>query len=61
LAAQIRLQCLVAMAKLTVEYAMPSVQLTPAMLVPKYLTLRENLKLLSNLQTQNAVPLATAI
>jgi hypothetical protein len=31
------------------------------MLVPKYLTLRENLKLLSNLQTQNAVPLATAI
>jgi hypothetical protein len=61
LAAQIRLQCLVAMAKLTVEYAMPSVQLTPAMLVPKYLTLRENLKLLSNLQTQNGVPLATAI
>ena len=61
LAAQIRLQCLVAMAKLTMEYAIPSLQLTPAMLVPKYLTLRENLKLLSNLQTQNAVPLATAI
>ncbi len=61
LAAQIRLQCLLAMAKLTLEYAMPSLQLTPAMLVPKYQTLRENLRRLGDLQTQNPAPLAAAI
>lgn len=61
LATQIRLQCLIALAKLSVEYAMPSVQLTPAMLVPKYQSLRDNLRVLGNLQTQNAVPLASAI
>ncbi|MBZ5503896.1 MAG: hypothetical protein LAO78_00290 [Acidobacteriia bacterium] len=61
LAAQIRLQCLLAMAKLSLEYAVPSLQLTPAMLVPKYQTLRENLRRLGALQTQNPAPLATAI
>jgi hypothetical protein len=61
LAAHIRLQCLVALAKLSVEYAMPSLQLTPAMLVPKYQTLRENVRLLGALQTQSPMPLATAI
>ena len=61
LAAQIRLQCLVALAKLLMEYAVPSLQLTPAMLVPKYQSLRENVKLLGALQTRNHVPLATAI
>jgi hypothetical protein len=61
LAGQIRVQCLLAFAKLTMEYAMPSLQLTPAILEPKYQTLRENMKRLSNLQTQNPVPLATAI
>lgn len=60
LATQIRLQCLVALAKLSAEYAMPSLQLTPAMLVPKYQSLRENLRVLGDLQTQNAA-LATAI
>ncbi|HEY2913167.1 MAG TPA: hypothetical protein VGK21_07395 [Candidatus Angelobacter sp.] len=61
LAAQIRLQCLLAMFKLSLEYAMPSLQLTPAMLVPTYQTLRENVRRLGDLQTQNAVPLASAI
>jgi hypothetical protein len=61
LAAQIRLQCLLAMFKLSLEYAMPSLQLTPAMLVPAYQTLRENVRRLGDLQTQNSVPLANAI
>ena len=61
LATQIRLQCLVALAKLSVEYAMPSMQLTPAVLAPKYQSLRDNLRVLGDLQTQNATPLATAI
>jgi hypothetical protein len=61
LATQIRLQCLVALTKLSLEYAVPSLQLNPAMLVPKYQSLRENLRLLGDLQTQNMVPLATAI
>ena len=61
LAAQIRVQCMLAMFKLSLEYAMPSLQLTPAMLVPKYQTLRENVRRLGDLQTQNAVPLANAI
>jgi len=60
-AAQIRLQCIVALAKLGLEYAMPSLQLTPAMLVPKYQSLRENVRRLGDLQTQNQVPLASAI
>jgi hypothetical protein len=60
LATQIRLQCLVALTKLSLEYAIPSLQLTPAMLAPKYQSLRENLQLLGNLQTQNPA-LAAAI
>jgi hypothetical protein len=61
LAGQIRVQCLLALMKLSLEYVMPSLQLTPAMLVPKYLILRENVKRLSSLQPQTPVPLATAI
>ncbi len=61
LAAQIRLQCLVAFAKLSAEFAMPSLQLTPATLVPKYQTLRENVMRLGALETQNVAPAAVAI
>jgi hypothetical protein len=61
LAAQIRLQCLLAMFKLSLDYAMPSLQLTPAMLVPTYQTLRENVRRLGDLQTQSSIPLASAI
>ena len=60
LATQIRLQCLVAMGKLAAEYAIPSLQLTPAMLVPKYQTLRDSVSRLGAL-TQNRAPLAAAI
>jgi hypothetical protein len=61
LAAQIRIQCLVALGKLSLEYAMPSLQLTPALLVPRYQTLRENVRRLGDLQTQTQIPLASAI
>jgi hypothetical protein len=61
LATQIRLQCLLAMAKLSVEYALPSMQLTPAMLVPTYQTLRENVSRLGTLQRGNVTPLAAGI
>ncbi len=61
LATHIRLQCLLAMTKLAVEYAMPSLQLTPAMLVPKYQVLRENVSRLGNLQRDNVTPLAAGI
>lgn len=60
-ATQIRIQCLVAMAKLSVEFAMPSLQLTPAMLEPKYRTLRENFAQLGRLQIRSAAPAAVAI
>ena len=61
LATHIRLQCLVAMSKLCLEYAMPSLQFTPAMLVPKYQSLRDNWSRLGDLQLQNRAPLANAI
>lgn len=61
LATQIRLQCLLAMGKLALEYAVPSLQLTPGMLAPKYQALRENVSRLGDLQMQNSVPLAIAI
>src|SRR5262249_56158439 len=61
LAAQIRLQCLLAYAKLTAEFAVPSLQLTPATLVPKYQALRENVLRLGALETQNVAPAAVAI
>ncbi|HET7871787.1 MAG TPA: hypothetical protein VFL42_04700 [Terriglobales bacterium] len=61
LAGQIRLQCLLAYAKLTVEFAVPSLQLTPAVLAPQYQTLRENVVRLGRLQAAGAAPLPVAI
>jgi hypothetical protein len=61
LATQIRLQCILAIAKLSLEYAIPSLQFTPAMLAPKYQTLRDNWSRLGDLQVQNRIPLASAI
>ena len=61
LATQIRLQCLLAMAKLSLEYAVPSLQLTPAMLAPKYQSLKDSVSRLGDLQAQSFVPLADAI
>jgi hypothetical protein len=62
LAAQIRLQCMVAFAKLSLEFAVPSLQLTPAVLAPQYQALRENMRRLASLQMQdNAAALPVAI
>lgn|SRR5262249_49817185 len=60
LATQIRLKCLLAMGTLVAEYAVPSLQLTPGVLVPKYQSLRDSLSRLGAL-TQNRAPLAIAI
>jgi len=60
LATQIRLQCLLAMMKLSLEYAVPSLQLTPGMLEPKYQSLRDSVSRLGVL-TQSKAPLAIAI
>ncbi|HWX56308.1 MAG TPA: hypothetical protein VN176_17095 [Verrucomicrobiae bacterium] len=61
LATQIRLQCLMAFAKLSVEFAFPSLQLTPAMLAPKYQSLRESVQRLGVLQPQSVAALVSAI
>jgi hypothetical protein len=64
LATQIRIQCLVAFAKLSLEFAVPSLQLTPAVLVPQYMALRENVQRLGQLgqlKTAETAPLPVAI
>jgi hypothetical protein len=61
LATQIRMQCLVAFAKLSAEFALPSLQLTPAALAPTYQTLRENVMRLGSLEVHSAAPAAVAI
>jgi LPS O-antigen subunit length determinant protein (WzzB/FepE family) len=58
-ASQIRIQCIVAFVKLSIEFAVPSLQLNPAMLEPSYQALRENIARLGRLQ--NAAPLTAAI
>lgn len=60
LATQIRLHCLVAFAKLSVEFAFPSLQLTPAALAPRYQALRESVLRLGSLQ-EMSVANVTAI
>jgi hypothetical protein len=61
LATQIRMQCILATTKLSLEYVIPSLQFTPAVLAPKYQTLRDNWSRLGDLQVQNRIPLASAI
>ena len=61
LATQIRMQCLVAFAKMGAEFAFPSLQLTPALLAPKYESLRDTVARLATLQSQNEAPVAVAI
>jgi len=61
IATQIRVNCMVSLAKLAVEFAFPSMQMTPAMLEPKYEALRENLRRLGSLEPQTVAPLATSI
>jgi hypothetical protein len=61
LATQLRLQCIVALAKLSLEYAVPSLQLTPAVLAPEYQRLRENVIRLGKLQSPDVAPMPIAI
>jgi hypothetical protein len=61
MATQIRIQCLLAFAKLTAEFAVPSLQLTPAVLAPAYQNLRENVIRLGTLSQPAAAPAAVAI
>ena len=61
LATQIRTQCLIAFSKLMVEFMFPSMQLTPAVLAPKYESLRENIVRLGALHPRDLAPLPAAI
>lgn len=61
LATQIRMQSLLALAKLSAEFAMPSLQLTPAVLAPAYQNLRENVIRLGTLAQPEMAPAAVAI
>ena len=61
MATQLRMQCMLAFAKLAVEFAVPSLQLTPATLAPKYQALRENVLRLGAMEMQNVAPAAVAI
>jgi len=61
MATQIRMQCLVAFAKLAVEFAIPSLQLTPAVLAPRYQALREQVLRLGTMEMQNVAPAAVSI
>jgi hypothetical protein len=58
-ASHIRLQCIVAFAKLSIDFAVPSLQLNPATLEPSYQALRDNFARLG--QLQNSAPIAAAI
>ncbi len=61
LASQIRMQCLVAFGKMAVEFAFPSLQLTPAHLVAEYESLRDSVARLASLQPQGQSPVTIAI
>lgn len=58
---QLRLLCMQASLKLALEFAIPSLQLTPAMLEVTYQALRDNVAKLGNLQTAGSAQLPIAI
>ncbi len=60
LASQVRMQCLVAFAKLATEFVFPSMELTPAVLAPKYETLQQNVSRLRALHPENVRQLVSA-
>lgn len=60
-ASQLRTQCLIAFSKLTMEFLFPSMQLSPAVLAPKYESLRENIVRLGALHPRDLAPLPAAI
>ena len=55
LAMQIRLQCLLAMGKLSIEYIFPGLELAPFKTVPQYQSLCSSMMNLSKLMPQNAI------
>lgn len=59
LATQIRTQCLLSFVKLAVEFVFPSLQLSPAVLAPKYESLQQNLSRFRALN-MGATPLVSA-
>ena len=61
MAIQVRMNCMVSLAKLAVEFVFPSMQLNPATPEPKYEAVRENLRRLGSLEPHSAVPLANVI
>jgi lipopolysaccharide biosynthesis protein len=61
LASQIRTGCLISFSKLAVEFMFPSMQLTPAVLVPKYESLRENVARLGSLHPRDVPALPYSI
>lgn len=61
LASQVRVHCLVAFAKMGVEFAFPSVQLTPARLAAEYESLRDSVARLASLQPQGQTSVPVAV
>jgi hypothetical protein len=61
LASQIRIRCVVAFAKMGAEFAFPSLQLTPVLLVSEYESLRDTVAQLASLQSQSEAPVAVTI
>lgn len=54
-AVEVQRLCLIAFAKLIVEYVFPALEMTPAAIAPPYQALRENLNRLTTLQAQRPV------
>ncbi len=59
LAAEIHKQCVVARVRLTLEFMFPSLQLAPALLVPRYQAFRESVNRLNAIQAQRPMPIAS--
>lgn len=59
LAAEIHKQCMVFRLKLTLEFMFPSLQLAPALLVPRYQAFRESVNRLNAIQAQRPMPIAS--
>lgn len=60
-ATHLRTHCLMAFAKLGVEFAFPSVQLTPARLASEYESLRDSVARLTSLQPQDENTIRVAL
>jgi len=59
LAAEIHKQCMVARLRLTMEFVFPSLELAPALLVPRYQAFRESVNRLNAIQAQRPMPIAS--